>query len=180
MPAGMTATMAVAAMTEFAVRARFFRAPMLSPAMKGNAMRKLVFLSIWVVAAGLAASASADTGVMGGWAEYPEYCPAVDAQAGISGANPAIILTPEVLYYTGGECVVSEFHKLFHDTFFTVTCEAGSAVQEVHFYARRSGPETIEVGPWQTDDELPGWLDVAKRRFFKCWDLPENWEGVTP
>ncbi|MCP3971784.1 MAG: hypothetical protein GY717_15975 [Rhodobacteraceae bacterium] len=129
-------------------------------------MRMAMFFVVGLTLTTLAsAGVMADTGVMGGWAADRADCRYVNTTQGVTQNVTAGILTPENVYFYGGECRVTGLFPGPEGITFKGVCDEGD------------GPysETLQARQVEPDKMRAKWPDIGWTSFYRCWDLPAQY-----
>ena len=117
----------------------------------------------------LGGAAMADTGVMGGWAADPSDCAYVSDRVGVTQNVTAGIITPDNIYFHGGECYYTGIFPQPGGYTFKDICDEGDGEYEETLEAIQTGPDTMRAM----------WPGMGWTTFHRCWDLPKDWKERT-
>jgi len=117
----------------------------------------------------LSQAAMADTGVMGGWAADPADCRYVSDRAGVTQNVTAGIITPENVFFHGGECYFANVYPRPDGYIFDGVCDEGDGEYEERLETKQTGPNEMRAM----------WPDIGWTTFHRCWDLPADWRKRT-
>ena len=111
----------------------------------------------------------ADTGLFGGWAADPADCRYVTYE-GVLDDVTAGIITPDNLYFYGGECTITGGFPQPPDGMVLLgVCDEGDGPYDERLDATDIGPETMRAK----------WPEIGWTTFHRCWDLPGNWRELS-
>jgi len=133
------------------------------------AFLKTFCASAFVGACVVAGGAWADTGLMGGWAADPADCAYVSDRDGVVRDIIAGIITPDNIYFHGGECYYTGVFPNPQGATFVGICDEGDGPYEERLEAVQTGPDTMRAT----------WSEGGWTTYHRCWDLPTDWQERT-
>ncbi len=127
---------------------------------------RLKFTCICTVIVMATTAAQADTGVTGAWAADPVDCAWVNATEGVVQNVTAGIITPENVFFYGGECSFTGVYPRLGGMTFDGICDEGDGPYTERLQTEQTGPDTMRAM----------WPDIGWTTFHRCWDLPKDWK----
>jgi hypothetical protein len=110
----------------------------------------------------------ADSGIMGGWAADPADCAYVSDREGVTQNVTAGIITPDNVFYHGGEC---HFTGIFPGPngrmTFRGVCDEGDGPFDEQLDTYQTGPDQMRAA----------WGGSGWTTYHRCWDLPPDWQA---
>jgi len=127
---------------------------------------KTRFIPVFFASMLLALPALAGTGPMGGWAADQNDCQFVNTSVGVAENVTAGIITPDHVYYFGGECKIDGVYPQPPNGYlFKGVCDDGDGPYD-------EGLKVIMKG---ADKMRAIWPEVGWTTFYRCWDLPGDY-----